>query len=194
MQVQDTHRYPMSRTHLEALAHRSLTADVGELRHDLAATGLRLGDSLTLWGRAARIRQRLSDGLMNCMGTSVDYEKYYEQTNLIKVVDGKDVPVYGTTDAEKAEGHVVYTSSYGKVRSDANDGSFASKLYSFLTPTLLTVLNYVFLGLAVVGLVTLFVLTSRFTDKEKLRKARAQQSGASASMPKGAFNFDEDEK
>lgn len=135
-----------------------------------------------------------SGGLMSCMGTSVDYEKYYEQTNLIKVVDGKDVPVYGTTDAEKAEGHVVYTSSYGKVRSDANDGSFASKLYSFLTPTLLTVLNYVFLGLAVVGLVTLFVLTSRFTDKEKLRKARAQQSGASASMPKGAFSFDEDEK
>jgi hypothetical protein len=136
-----------------------------------------------------------NSGLMSCMGgSSADPTKFYEQTNLIKVVDGKDVPVYGTTDAEKAEGHVVYTSSYGKVRSDANDGSFASKLYSFLTPTLLKVLNYVFLGLAVVGLVLLFVLTSRFTDKEKLRKARAQQSGASASMPSGAFNFDEDEK
>lgn len=135
-----------------------------------------------------------SGGLMSCMGSQRDYRKYYEDTNLVKVVDGEDVPVYGKTDEEKAEGHVVYTSSYGKVRSDANDGSFASKLYSFLTPTLLTVLNYVFLGLAVAGLVLLFVLTSRFTDKEKLRKARAQQTGAGASMPSGAFNFDEDEK
>ncbi len=136
-----------------------------------------------------------SAGLMSCLGGSQrDYSKYYEQTNLIKVVNGEDVPVYATTDAEKAEGHVVYTSSYGKVRSDANDGSFTSKLYGFLSPTLLTVLNYVFLGLAVAMLVLLFVITSKFTDKEKLRKARAQQSGVGASMPSGAFNFTEEDK
>ena len=130
-------------------------------------------------------------GLLSCMGGSVDYAKYYEQTDLIKVVNGEDVPVYGTDDPDA---HVVYVSSYGNVRSDANDGSFWSGLYGFLSPKLLTILNYVFLGLAVVGLVLLFVTTSKATDKEKLKKARAQQVQGRSSMPSGAFNFDDDEK
>lgn len=60
MQVQDTHRYPMSRTHLEALAHRSLTADVGELRHDLAATGLRTSQTTLLEQQLATVEAEIS--------------------------------------------------------------------------------------------------------------------------------------
>jgi flagellar basal body-associated protein FliL len=133
---------------------------------------------------------KTSSGAMSCMGASVDYSKYYEATDLLKVVDGEDVPVYGTTDAEKAEGHVVYVSQIGKVRSDANDGSFISKLYG-VSANLWTILNYVFLGLAVVAVIGLFVTTSKFTDKEKLAKARAQATGQT--MPSGAFNFDDEE-
>ena len=89
-----------------------------------------------------------SGGLMSCGGSSVDFSKYYQQTDLI---DDAGNPVYAQTDEEKAAGHTVYTSSVGSVRSDANDGSFISKLYGVFSPKLLSVLNYVFIGLAALG-------------------------------------------
>ena len=130
----------------------------------------------------------VSGGLMSCGGSTVDYSKYYQQTSLI---DDAGEPVYAQTDAEKAKGHAVYTSTFGNVRSDANDGSFLSKLYGFLSPTLLTILNYVFLGLAIVLAVLVFFVIRKFTDKEKLEKARAQTQGYQSSMPSSAFNFDD---
>ena len=130
-----------------------------------------------------------SGGLMSCGGSSVDYAKYYEQTDLL---DDADNPVYAQTAAEKAAGHSVYTSSFTGTRSDANDGSFASKLYGFFNKTLLNVLNYVLLGLAAVGIVLIFLITHKYTDKEKLKKARAQQTQGYQSMPSNAFNFDDE--
>ena len=129
-----------------------------------------------------------SGGLMSCGGTTVDYSRYYQQTDL---VDDAGNAVYAETEAEKASGHVVYVSSLSGVRSDANDGSFASKLYGALNMKLLSVLNYVLLGLAVVGLISLFLITRKYTDKEKLQKARAQQVHG-PSMPSSAFNFDDE--
>ena len=131
-----------------------------------------------------------SGGLMNCMGGSVDYQKYIESTELIDDVGN---PIYATSDAEKANGHVVYLSAIGNARSDTNDGSFFSKLYNAISPKLLSILNYVFLGLAAVGLVGLFLVTRKYTDKEKVQKAREQQVHG-PSMPSSAFDFDEDEK
>lgn len=127
-----------------------------------------------------------SAGMFSCTGGSVDYAKYYTATDLL---DAEGNPVYnGSGDT-----HVAYvTSMFGRVRSDANDGSFASKLYGACSRTLLTVLNYVFLGLAVLGVVALFVISSKFTDKEKLKKAREQQ--VRPSMPSDAFNFDDEPK
>lgn len=132
---------------------------------------------------------RVSGGLMSCGGSTVDYSKYYQQTQLI---DDAGNPVYAETDAEKAAGHVVYVSTVGNVRSDADDGSIVSKLYLSLSQNLLSVLNYVLLGLAAAGLMTLFLITRKFTDKEKLKKAREQQVSG-PSMPSGAFVFDEEE-
>ena len=131
-----------------------------------------------------------SGGLMNCMGGSVDYQKYIESTELIDDVGN---PIYATSDSEKANGHVVYLSAIGNARSDTNDGSFFSKLYNAISPKLLSILNYVFLGLAAVGLVGLFLVTRKYTDKEKVQKAREQQVHG-PSMPSSAFEFDEDEK
>lgn len=128
-----------------------------------------------------------SGGLMSCGGSTVDYSMYYQQTDLI---DDAGNPVY--EDSEKANGHVVYVSSFGNVRSDANDGSFFSKLYQSLRLNLLTVFNYVLLGLAAAGLMTLFFITRKYTDKEKLKKAREQQVSG-PSMPSSAFVFDEEE-
>ena len=133
---------------------------------------------------------RVSGGLMSCGGTTVDYSKYYEQTNLI---DDNGNPVYAKSDAEKAKGHVVYLSAFGNERSDSNSGSFISKLYGITGPTLLTVLNYVFLGLTVLVLVALFLISRKYTDKEKLKKARAQQTGGPA-MPSSAFSFEDEPK
>ena len=48
------------------------------------------------------------------------------------------------------------------------------------------------LGLAVVGVIAVFLVTRKFTDKEKLKKARQQQ--VHPSMPTGAFNFDDEPK
>ena len=129
-----------------------------------------------------------SGGLMSCMGGSVEYSKYYTQTDLL---DDADNPVYPESDADLAKGHAVYTSAFGNVRSDANDGSLISKLYGAFSMKLLSVLNYVFLGLAVVGLIGLFLITRKFTDKEKLKKAREQQVHG-PSMPSSAFEFDEE--
>ena len=131
-----------------------------------------------------------SSGLMSCGGSSVDYAKYYEQTDLL---DDADNPVYAHTDAEKAAGHPVYLSSFSGTRSDANNGSFASKLYGFCNKTVLNVLNYVLIGLAIVGVVLIFVVTRKYTDKEKLQKARSQAQGYQ-SMPSSAFDFDADAK
>ncbi len=130
-----------------------------------------------------------SGGLMSCGGGSVDYSKYYAATDLL---DDADNPVYATTDAEKAAGHVVYVSSIGNVRSDANDGSFVSKLYGVFSTKLLSVLNYIFLGLSAAGLVGLFLVTRKYTDKEKMQKAREQQVHG-PSMPSSAFEFDDED-
>lgn len=129
-----------------------------------------------------------SGGLLSCTGGTVDYAKYYEQTDLI---DDEGNPIYATSAAEKANGHVVYLSSVGNTRSDANDGSFVSKLYGAFSPTLLSVLNYVLLGLVLVGLIALFLITRKYTDKEKMQKAREQQVSG-PSMPSSAFNFDDE--
>ena len=131
-----------------------------------------------------------SGGMMSCMGGSVDYSKYYAQTDLL---DDADNPVYPESDADRERGHVVYVSAFGSVRSDANDGSFASKLYGAVSMKLLSVLNYVLLGLAIVGLIGLFLVTRKYTDKEKLKKAREQQVRG-PSMPSGAFEFEDEEK
>ena len=113
----------------------------------------------------------------SCLGSSTNSNvaNYY-----------KAIPV---TDSN---GNQVYTSSIGGVRSDANDGSFLSKLYASLSSKLISIFSYVFMGLAVVGVVVIFVIINKFTDKEKLAKARAQQTHPA--MPSSAFNFDEDDK
>ena len=131
-----------------------------------------------------------SGGLMSCTGGSVDYSKYYAQTDLL---DDADNPVYPETDADRERGHVVYVSTFGNVRSDANDGSFVSKLYGAVSMKLLSVLNYILLGLAVVGLIGLFLVTRKYTDKEKLQKAREQQVRG-PSMPSSAFDFDDEKE
>ena len=132
---------------------------------------------------------RVSGGLMSCGGTTVDYSKYYAQTDL---VDDAGNPVYASTDAEKAKGHRVYLSAFGNERSDLNSGSFISKLYGACSQKLLAILNYILLGLAVLGLAGLFLITRKYTDKEKLQKARQQQ--VRPAMPSDAFNFDDEPK
>ena len=104
----------------------------------------------------------------------------------------KILQYYKESSVTDADGNPVYISTIGNVRSDANDGSFISKLYGTLSPTLLRVLSYVLMGLTIVLIALLFVVIHKFTDKEKAAKARTYASGNV--MPKGAFNFDDDEK
>jgi hypothetical protein len=117
---------------------------------------------------------------MSCFGGSAAEDptkQYYEATML--EVDGKQ----------------VYTSTFSGTRSDAEESSFAKTLYGIFSPTMLDIVNYVCIGLAIGGVVLLFVLTAKFTDKEKAAKARSAYSAAGgASMPSSAFNFDDDKK
>lgn len=126
---------------------------------------------------------------------------YYDETALFGPDGNPEYPLRGEDDALKRDAdnkleyrrgvelHPVYVSSFSKTRSDANDGSFVTKLYA-CGQTLWTVLNYVFLGLAVVVVIGLFVITRKFTDKEKLANSRSQQTGQS--MPSSAFEFEEE--
>ena len=75
---------------------------------------------------------------------------------------------------------------------DANGSSFLSKLYGAISSKTMSILSYVFMGLAVVGVAAVFIIINRFTDKEKQAKSRAQATGQS--MPSSAFNFDDEEK
>lgn len=116
--------------------------------------------------------------MFSCLGTSGAQKKIMQYYKEIQVLD--------------ADGNRVYESTIGAVRSDANDGSFISKMYRAFSNKLLRILSYVFMGLAVLSVVAIFVILRKFTDKEKEAKARtyAQQN----TMPSSAFNFDDDEK
>ena len=92
-----------------------------------------------------------------------------------------------------SNGKQVYVSTIGSVRSDADDGSFVSKLYRSISSKMMSILSYITMGLALVGVVAIFVLIHKFTDKEKLAKAKARSSAGPA-MPSSAFNFDEEEE
>ena len=118
-----------------------------------------------------------SSGL-SCLGASSGSSKI---ANYYKVVEVTD-----------ADGNAVYQSTIGSVRSDANDGSFISKLYGAIAPSFFRIISYVLMGLAVVGVVSLFLIIRKFTDKEKEAKARSYSNGTS--MPSSAFNFDDEKK
>ena len=118
-----------------------------------------------------------SSSMFSCMGSSGTSKvaQYYRE---IEVLD--------------ANGKRVYQSTIGTARSDTDDGSFLYKLYSAFSDTFLRVLSYVFMGLAVIGVVGLFLIIRKFTDKEKEAKARTYAS--QPSMPTSAFDFDEEDK
>ncbi len=124
--------------------------------------------------------------MLSCVGASVDFSKFYGATDLL---DDSNEPIY--TESEKANGHVAYYTLFSHTRSDAKEDSFAVKLYHTFSETLLRILNYVLLGLAVIVVVALFVVIRKFTDKEKLQKAREQQ--VRPAMPADAFNFDDEQ-
>ena len=115
---------------------------------------------------------------MSCFGTGTNSNvaNYY-----------KAIPV---TDSN---GKQVYKSTIGSVRSDTDDGSFLSKLYKSVSSKTMSILSYITMGLALAGVVAIFILINKFTDKEKLAKAKARSSAGPA-MPSSAFNFDEEEE
>lgn len=135
----------------------------------------------------AKFPQVSSGGMLSCMsGTSVKYDQYYEMTDAL---DESGEPIYDAS--KKSSGHVAYLSMFSNTRSDEKSDKFVVKLYNAFGQKLLTILNYVFLGLAVVCVIALFLVTRKFTDKEKLQKAREQQ--VRPSMPSDAFDFDDEE-
>ena len=145
--------------------------DVSEMNALLMAANAAHPDAFT--------SESSSASMFSCLGTSGSQNKVAQYYKEVKVLD--------------ANGEQVYSSTFGGARSDVSDGSFLSKLYGAFSNTLLRVLSYVFMGLAVVGVVSLFLIIRKFTDKEKEAKARTYSSGQ-PSMPSSAFNFDEDEK
>jgi len=120
-----------------------------------------------------------SNAAMSCSGGAAENpaKKYYIEKPL-----------------EDENGNAVYTSSFKGIRSDAEEPSFTKTLYETFRPTLLNIINYVCIGLVVVGLALVFVLTSKFTDKEKVAKARSSYASGGTSMPSSAFNFDDEKK
>ncbi len=126
---------------------------------------------------------------------AVHPEKFQAQQSAMGCIGGASSSAanyYKAIHVTDANGNAVYTSTIGSVRSDKNDGSFISKLYASFSSKLMSILSYVFMGLSAVGVVSIFFIIKKYTDKEKLAKAKAQATGQT--MPSSAFNFDEDDK
>lgn len=92
----------------------------------------------------------------------------------------------------KDDSAYIFASTFGNGTSIDGDSSFIGKLYNVFSYKLLQILNFVFMGVAVVAIVALFIIIKKFTDKEKQAKAKAVASGST--MPSDAFNFDDDDK
>ena len=83
----------------------------------------------------------------------------------------------------------------------AEDGSYTAAVelgkWAFLTPELLRVLGYVFLGLTIAGVVLMIVVMRRFVDKEAQKKAQQQSAQVARQaghiLPVSAFEFDDEE-
>ncbi len=158
-----------------------------EMDQTIAINGF-VQNAYYMYGKdTAKFPQVSTGGIMSCMGgTSVKYDQYYEMTDAL---DESGEPIYDAS--KKSSGHVAYLSMFSKTRSDEQSDKFVVKLYNAFSQKLLAILNYVLLGLAVVGVIALFLVIRKFTDKEKLQKAREQQ--VHPSMPSDAFDFDNEE-
>ena len=66
-----------------------------------------------------------------------------------------------------------------------------TKLRAAISYKATQILTWVLMGVAVVLVIGIFVLINRFTDKEKLAKARAKAASGGESMPSSAFEFEE---
>lgn len=66
-------------------------------------------------------------------------------------------------------------------------------IFSGISYKAFEIMNYVFMGLALISLVGVFVITRKFTDKEKRQKAQTYNTGAKG-MPRSAFNFEDDKE
>lgn len=142
--------------------------DVSEMNALLMAANAKYPDKFT---------SNTASSPLSCFGASAGSSKIANYYKEVRVTD--------------ADGNPVYLSTIKSIRSDANDGSFISKLYKAIPSSLLRILSYVLMGLAVVGVVGVFVLIRKFTDKEKEQKARTYAAGNT--MPSSAFNFDDEE-
>ena len=79
----------------------------------------------------------------------------------------------------------------GLGENSVNENTTYAKLRSVISYQASQILTWVLMGLAIVIVIGLFILINRFTDKEKLAKARAK-AASGGSMPSSAFDFEEE--
>ena len=69
-----------------------------------------------------------------------------------------------------------------------------TKLRTIIPYKLTQILTWVFMGLAILVVVGVFILMHRFTDKEKFEKAKQKRASGGDEMPSSAFDFSEEEE
>ena len=96
-------------------------------------------------------------------------------------------PLFAEAATDEA-GNYVYL-GFGEAVPGQNE--LYVKLRNSISYKATQVLTWVFMGIAILIVVGLFILMNRYTDKEKAAKAKAKAKSAGASLPSDAFEFDD---
>ena len=75
---------------------------------------------------------------------------------------------------------------------EVNQNPVYTALRKVIPYQLTNILTWVFMGVAILIVIGVFILMHKFTDKEKFEKAKKQRASGGSDMPSSAFDFDEE--
>ena len=136
-----------------------------------------------------------ADGTIKGTDVSVDGVYRADKINSVfsslpqpTIPDGAPTPTFAEAALDE-NGEPLYMLAS---ESTPNENETYAKWRTTFPYRTLHILTYVFMGIALVVIVGLFVLINKFTDKEKAAKAKATRTGTA--MPSSAFDFDESDE
>ena len=131
-----------------------------------------------------------ADGTVADSSLQVDtvyaYSDLYTQVSAL----GKSIQSQHVDFPRGDDGDYVYL-GIGETPSARNE-TF-TKLRNVFSNRVSNILTWVFMGLALLIVAGVFIRTNRFTDKEKLEKAKQQSRSGGSTLPSSAFDFEEKE-
>lgn len=131
------------------------------------------------------------DGTLNIEGLETyNVNDAYPTATMSTILQG--LPDLSIEEETEQKTTPVYYEEVGKLsmgETKVGENETFASWKEVLTNKTIGILTWICMGLTVVGIVILFIVIRKYTNKEKQQEATAQASGSS--MPKSAFEFDE---